>query len=130
MNRYWPQIENSERAIAVMRNGAWAAAFVSFVTIAVSLSATYVHHPVMGMDGWGILDGVLFAIVFWRMYRLSLPWAIAGLVMFIAEKVLTVASNPASIGSGVILGLILLFYFINAVRAGLYLRRTNALWNP
>jgi hypothetical protein len=120
---YWPHIETAEKAVELMRNGSFAAAFTTIMTAGISIAAIYFGHPIMGLDGWGLVDAFLFSVVAWRIYRRSLPWAITGLVIFTGEKVYGVVSNPRSGTAGIFVAIILFFYYLNAVRGGLYLRR-------
>jgi hypothetical protein len=127
---YWPPIETSEKAVELMRNGSFAAAFTAIMTAGISVAAMYLGHPIMGLDGFGLVDAFLFGVVTWRIYRLSLPWAISGFLIFTGEKVYGVVSNPQSGTAGIIVACILFFYYLNAVRGGLYLRREKSVLAP
>ena len=54
--------------------------------------------------------------------------AIAGLILFLAEKIYQLSQMPsnAPIGGAPILSLVLLLLYIHAVRAGMFLRRNVA----
>jgi hypothetical protein len=119
---WWPSIQNPETAVKAMQFGAYTAALSAILTAGISGAAIYLRHPVLGMDAWALVDATLFAIVAWRVYRQSLPWSIAGLVIFSLERLLAFISNPHLIIGGVIATVIFLPYYVNAVRGGLYLR--------
>lgn len=124
LSSYWSKIEDSDKAIQVMHSGAVAAAISSALTATISIVAIWVGHPILGCDAWGLIDAAFFAVVAWRVYRLSLGWAVAGLTMFVVEKVLMFADNPRSTG-GFIVAIIFFLYYLNAVRAGSYLRKAK-----
>jgi len=119
---WWPSIENPENAVKAMQFGAYTAALGAILTAGISAAAIYLQHPVLGIDAWALVDASLFAIVAWRVYRLSLPWSIAGLVIFSLERLLSFLTNP-HLGIGGVIAIVLFFpYYLNAVRGGLYLR--------
>jgi hypothetical protein len=124
-NSYWPKIEDSDKAIEVMHGGAGAAAISSGLSAAICIAAIWLGHPVIGFDAWGLIDAAFFAVVAWRVYRLSLGWAVAGLTIFVVEKVLMFADNPKT--AGFIVAIIFFLYYLNAVRAGLYLRKAKKI---
>lgn len=84
--KWWPSIESQSNATDVMHFAAFTAGLSAFVTAGISLDAIYEGHAVMGISGWALVDAAVFAIVAWRIYRLSLPWAIVGLALFTVEK--------------------------------------------
>jgi hypothetical protein len=130
LSSYWPPIETAEKAVDLMHNGSFAAVFSTILTAGISIAAMYLNHPIMGMDGLGLVDAFLFGVVAWRIYRLSLPWAIAGLLFFTGERLYGVVSNPRSGTAGIVVAFILFFYYLNAVRGGLYLRREKSVLVP
>ncbi len=83
--RLWPVITNEEEAQKFAKSGAYAAATVAVLTSAISLIALGAKKPVLGMDGWGIVDALLFAVIAWRMFKFSFPWAVVGLLLYCAE---------------------------------------------
>jgi hypothetical protein len=124
---YWPRIDSIEKAVEVMHHGSVAAAISAVLTAGFCVAAIYLQRPVLGLDGWGLIDAALFAVVSWRVYRLSLPWAVAGLLVFTAEKIYGFMSNPrVGVGSSVV-GFIFFLYYLHAVRAGVFLRRANKI---
>jgi len=123
-NEIWPSVDSPERAVTLMRYGAYTAGLTAVLTAGVGAAAIYLGHPVVGMDGWSLADSALFAVVAWRMHRLSLPWAIVGLAMFALERVAGFVIHP-SFGTvvGQVVGVFLFgTFYLNAVRGGLYLR--------
>ena len=124
-SRYWPAVDSAVDAAKVMHQGAYAYWVGAAITAVVAGIALAVRHSVAGVDAYAFVDVAMFVLIGWRVYRLSLPWAIAGLVIFVAEKVYQLASLPSGTGVGgaPILAVVLLLYFVHAIRAGLFLRR-------
>ena len=118
----WPPIYSSERAIVFMHSGAGMAAFSSVLTAAINITAICLKRPVLGMDGWGLIEAALFAVIAWRVYRLSTAWAVFGLALFTLEKLIGIIINPR-LGATSVAGIIFLFFYVHAVRGGLYLRK-------
>jgi len=120
---FWPTIDSPAKAVDVMHFGACMAGLGAWVTAAIGAAAIYLGHRVLGMSGWVLVDAALFAIIAWRVYRLSLPWSIAGLILFTLEKLLGFARHP---NPGYIYFSLLIFpYYVNAVRGALYLQVTR-----
>ena len=57
----WPDVSNPLSAEKAAKYGFWAAAFVASVTAMVALFAIFLHKPILGVDGAGLVDAVLFA---------------------------------------------------------------------
>ncbi|HKF45899.1 MAG TPA: hypothetical protein VKB38_00980 [Terracidiphilus sp.] len=114
---------NHKKAVHGMRIGALAAGLFAAITATANVMAIFSDQPVMGMNGWGLIDAALFAVVAWRVYRLSLPWSIAGLVMFTTERLLAFLHSPHVLSGGLIGTVIFFPAYVNAVRSGLILRK-------
>jgi hypothetical protein len=107
-----------------MRAAIWAPTLTAVLTGGAAVASMIYKHPVLGMNGGALVDAGIASIVAWRIYRLSLPWAVAGLLIFLAENILTFFTDPEHTAAGII-GVIMLLYYINTVRAGLYLKRNR-----
>jgi hypothetical protein len=128
-DKWFPSITNPQNATQAMHNGACAAGLCAAVTGVLNVAAIYADHPIMGMSGWGLIDAAVFAVVAWRVYRLSLPWAIAGLVLYVLERLNTIIQHPQLTFRAVLIVMVLPYYW-NAIRGGLYLRRTRTPNSP
>jgi hypothetical protein len=124
-SEWWPSITTPENAIRAMQYGSSAATLVAVITAVIGGSAIYLGHPVLGMHGWILMDAALFSLVAWRMYRLSLPWSIVGLVLFTAGRLYSILNNPHLLIGGIVGTVVFFPAYLNAVRGGLYLRRTR-----
>jgi hypothetical protein len=125
-NLLWPKLDSYDSAASAMQNGAVAAVITSLATAALVIAAIIAGHPIFGIDAWGSLDAVIFGVVAWRMFRQSLPWAIVGLVLFLAEKIMIIYDNGFQ-SSGVVLAIIFLLYYFHAVRAGFKMKSIRHL---
>jgi hypothetical protein len=56
--------------------------------------SVWLGKPVIGMDAGVFIDGGIFAIAGWRIWRLSRIWAVLALTMFILESVYALAVHP------------------------------------
>src|SRR6202044_2986565 len=82
---YWPQINDSKTAQDAALGGVAASLLIAAITsVAATLSIAY-HKPILGLDGWSLLDAVIFAVAGWRIYRMSRIWAVVGLLMYSLE---------------------------------------------
>jgi hypothetical protein len=77
--------------------------------------------PMLGADGAALIDAALLGVVAWHIFRLSLPWSVAGLLLFLGGRLYRVMNIPSAHGN-VMVGIVLFFCYVNAVRGGLYLR--------
>ncbi len=95
--------------------------FITGVTgLAATLSIIY-HKPFLGIDGGALVDAALFALVSWRIYKMSRPWAIVGLLLYLAEVAWRIAKHVGSSDAGFSAGftpvaLVFVLAFVNAVR--------------
>jgi hypothetical protein len=121
-NRFnWVSVVDVESAAKAMHTGGWSAAFNCAVTSLVAMSALIQRHPVLGLDGFALLDAAIFGMIAWRIYRLSFAWSVGGLLFFLMERVEMARSHPTQHGGGVIT-IILFLGYLSAVRGGWYLR--------
>jgi hypothetical protein len=119
----WPTIDCPERAIQVMHYGGAVAGFTALVTTCLSVASMLLGHPIFGVSSWGILDGIIFAIVAWRVYCLSPSWAMSGLILFTLEKIMIFLRSPAP--GGIVTSIVFWLFYLHAARAGLYLRKAG-----
>src|ERR1700693_4444542 len=118
---HWPKIEDDKTAQDAALQGWGVCLFFSAVTgVAASLSILY-QKPVLGIDGWALFDAGLFALVSWRVYKMSRPWAVFGLLLYLAEVSVRIAKYFGSSGTGSIppfsiVAIVFTLAFVNAVR--------------
>ena len=108
-----------------MHYGAVAAAFYAAATACVSYVAICLQRPVLGFDGWGMADALVFAVMAWRVHRSSVNWAITGLLFSTASKVYWVGMTGHT--NGVLISSVFFLLYLHTARAGFYLRKTEAI---
>lgn len=119
----WPDITNEVEAQKASRSGAYAAMIVVVLTSAISLIAIGAKESVLGLDGWGLVDGALFAVIAWRIFKFSFPWAVVGLLCYGAEVFWrwTTAGVPG--GGGIVTTSLLILAFISGARGTAFLNK-------
>ncbi|SDG75400.1 hypothetical protein [Dyella sp. 333MFSha] len=122
-NWYWPTFGNRADAQQAMKGAAIASWFVAFVNLALGLfllfSGPGAHA--LGLTGAAVIDGAVFALVGWRIWRYSMIAAFAGLGLFTLEKVYQFATQPKAV-AGLIMAIIIWMAFLNGVRGAFALR--------
>jgi hypothetical protein len=117
MKSQWgPPVTYREGAKEAARLGAGAAALVAGVTALFGVLAIFGFEILPGFSRISLVDSGLFAIVAWRTYKMSRAWAVVGLVMFVAGRVIAFYLSGVIAMSGIIGGLLLLLLFLNGVR--------------
>src|SRR5438046_10176292 len=77
---WWPSVETEVEAKGAAHQGAGAAVFVASVTALFSVLAMFDIRILPGFSPLSLVDAGLFAIVAWRIYRMSRAWALVGLL--------------------------------------------------
>ena len=117
----WPEMESRASAIQVTRQGVLAAALSSALTALISALS------VGGYTLYNFLDAFIFAIVAWRIYRLSFSWSIFGLVFFLVERIDGVMRGTIKINLvGWIMAAALVMCYVNSIRSTWFLRKNKA----
>jgi hypothetical protein len=118
MSWYWNEISDKNSARYATTTAVW----ISYLNAVVSgligaLSLAY-HKPVVGLNGWALLDASLFAVVGWRIARLSRAWAVVGLFLYLLEVLFSIENHGIAVyglGPG-ILYVVFLVVYVNALR--------------
>ncbi len=124
--RFWPSITNEEEAEKAARSGGYAAAIVAVLTSSIAFLAIGMKESILGMDGWGLVDAFLFAVIAWRVFKLSFPWAVFGLVFYCAEMYWK-WSNGGFRGGNVVLPVLIILWLIAGVRGTAFLSKRGNL---
>jgi hypothetical protein len=99
-----------------------AASFSCAVTILVSVFSLF------GFDLFSLLDGAIFGIIAWRIYKLSFSWSIVGLLFFVAERVEGLHRGLVKVNAfGWIFAGALTMCYLNSIRATWFLRKNRKL---
>lgn len=113
---WWPSIETELEAKGAARQGAGAAGFLAGVTTLSSILAIFDIRVLPGSSPLSLLDAGLFAIVAWRIYRMSRAWALVGLLLYVYELAYSVYLHGTKVTASLFVGAILLVGFVNGVR--------------
>ena len=123
---YWPAISNLEESLQALNLAVGAALFVAVVNAVVATISLVQHTAILGITPAGYIDASLFAIVGWGIHRRSRVAAVAGLSLFVAEKIYQFATLPKAL-VGIAMAVILLAFFVSGVRGTFaYHRFTSA----
>lgn len=126
---YWPTLDNLADAIQASNQGMWAAAFCAAATAIMATVSIFMAHGangLMGVTPAAYLDAVLFAVIAWRIRARSKVFAVAGLGLFLIEKIYQLATQPQTLSFGFFIAVILLLCFISGVRGNFAYRRFAA----
>jgi hypothetical protein len=115
-SRYWPSVDDLDGAKEAAHQGAQAAAIVAGVTALFSVLAIFGIRILPGFSPLSLVDASIFAIVAWRIFKMSMVWAVVGLLLFAGERAYAFYYRGAAAMAGIIVGIILLLGFVNGVR--------------
>ena len=99
-----------------LRDGCGVCFFIAGVTAIVAGVSVSLGKPVLGLDAWAFVDAGIFAIVGWRIWRLSRIRAVSALALFIIETVYAVESSPDVPAAEAYLRVVLALALIGSVR--------------
>jgi hypothetical protein len=124
----FPTIVTLSDAQSTGRQGAWAACFIAGIMSLAALASFFGRLPEdFPRDGWALIDAAIFGLIAWGIYRMSRVAAVAGLVLYIIERIAMHIALGKSHISGIFVTVLFLFAFINAVRGTFaYHRMRNA----
>src|SRR6267378_1206545 len=123
---WWPSVSDLEGAKKAAHEGAGAAVFVAAVTTLFSVLAIFDIRILPGFSPLSLVDGGLFAIVAWRIYRMSRAWALAGLLGYVSERAYSIYAHGATATAGWVVGVVILLGFVNGVRGTFAYHRLSA----
>ena len=122
-NVYWPAVTDLPAAISASDQGYWSAVGVAVLTGFSSAIALFRNSDLAGVNGWSFIDAAVFGMIAWRIRRRSRIFAVAGLCLFIAEKVLqAIVVGQFGIAGLFVSGFIILL-FINGIRGTFAIHR-------
>ncbi len=103
----WPDVSDLVAAETAARNGMYASFFVAGVTAAFVLF-NWTGRP-------ALIDAVLFAAIGIGIRKMSRIAAVAGLVLYVSEQLMSIAQGR--VGANIIMAVIFTGVFLSAVRA-------------
>jgi hypothetical protein len=111
---YWPTIEDESSAEQATKAAVGVSGFIAALTALLAVLSIFYHKPIIGLDGLGLIDATIFALIAWRISKLSRTWAVVGLLMYLLEIGYKLATNPS--GALGVLTIIFILTYINAIR--------------
>jgi hypothetical protein len=109
---YWEDVSNLSGAEKAISGGFWAAIVVACVTsLFAGLSLAGVQ--LLGLNAWAFVDVALFVAIAIGIKRKSRFAAIAGLCLYVVERIAMMQRGGAG---GIVMGILFTLLFINAVR--------------
>lgn len=124
-NILWPDVSTAADARSARMYGVWAAVLSAIVTaLAASWSLGSGKAAYGLVDVWSFLDVAIFVTVAFGIYKESRFAAVAGLTLFVAEKLYQLAVIPTSFNTtSIIVAVIFAMGYLAAIRGTYALRR-------
>jgi len=120
---YWPKIQDETSAEAAVKPAFGVSAFVAAVSGLIAVLSIAYRKPILGINGWSLVDALLFVVIAWRIGKMSRAWAVVGLLMYLVE-----VGSSGALG---VLTIIFILTYINAIRGAFaYHRYRKAESNP
>lgn len=111
----WPEIKTLPQAVQASNMGCVAALFVVAVNTLIATISVVQHAAILGVTAAGHIDASLFALAALGIRFRSRVSAVAGLCLFLVEKIYQFATQPEA-SLGLLMALVLLALFANGVR--------------
>jgi hypothetical protein len=121
------EIGNRADAVQAMKGGAiaaWVVAGINLLIGAYILFAAPSAGLAFGLTGAAMVDGAVFGVIGFFIWRQSVVAAWIGLVLFTLEKIFQWATQPKAL-VGIFMAVALWLAFLNGVRGAMALRRFN-----
>jgi hypothetical protein len=122
---YWPDVSDQQKAEKAIGYGFGAAAFVACITGGLALVAMYLHKPILGIDGLGLVDAVMFAAIGFGINKKSRAAAVIGLGLYAVERIYMMVQGSGDNSAGAVASVLFTLYFIHGVRGTFAYRRLS-----
>ncbi|HEY6944956.1 MAG TPA: hypothetical protein VI431_07430 [Candidatus Acidoferrum sp.] len=109
---YWEDVSSVSGAEKAMNGGFWAALIVAIITALVA-SLSFFGLQLLGINGWAFVDAGIFAAIAVGIKRKSRFAALAGLCLYVLERLYMLQKSGAG---GIVMGILFTLLFINAAR--------------
>ena len=71
------------------------------------------RKPILGLNGWSLLEAGLFAIIGWRIGKLSRAWAVIGLALYLLEVLDSIGDRGFGFS---VVSIAFIIAYVNALR--------------
>jgi hypothetical protein len=122
---YWPAVDDVRGAKAASDQGFWGAVVVAGFTALVATISLITRSSVGGIDALAYIDAIIFGVIAFGIRRRSRIAAVAGLSLFIVEKLFQLAQGEFNIFTTFMTGLLLVL-FISGIRGNFAFHRLSA----
>jgi len=111
---YWPDVSDLDGAKDATKYGMWCAIIVAAITAGLSV-LTIMGMGIRGISAYALIDAFAFAGIAYGLSRYSRFAAVAGFVLYLAEKIYAYVVTGSILGVGV-LAVVVLFGLLNGIR--------------
>ena len=117
MSWYWNEIGDKYSAQYATTTAVWISYLIAVVNGLIAVLSLAYHKPIIGLDGWALLDAGLFAVVGWRIAHLSRAWAVVGFFLYVLETLTSIGTRLVSGSFGIpIMAILFFIVYLNALR--------------
>ncbi len=116
----WPTITDRASAESAAKQGLWAAVWCAVVTAFVATLSLAGMTVLNGIDASSYVDALLFALIAWRIHHHSRWAAVAGLALYLFERVYAWSNG---IPQGSVMVVVLTLMFIHSIRGAIAYHR-------
>jgi hypothetical protein len=124
MSGYWAEIKDASTAKDAVHRAAGVSALIAAITALLAILSLVYKKPILGLDGLALVDAGLFAIVAWRIHKISRTWAVIGLMLYLLEVGERLVNHPSG-AVGFFLTIIFILAFIGGIRGAFAFHRYN-----
>lgn len=115
-NVWWPDVSTPMAARSAKMYGIWASVFIAIVNALLASWSLGSGKPALGLvDPWSFIDVAIFVAVAFGIYKESRFAAVAGLVIFLGEKLYQISITTTKT-SQIIMAFILAMCYVAAIR--------------
>lgn len=114
MSRYWPEIKDLSTAKDAVLGAVAVSIFVAAISGLLAILSLIYKKPILGINGLSLVDAALFALVAWRIRKMSRTWSIIGLMLYLVEVGERVVNHPS--GAVGVLTIIFILAYIGGIR--------------
>jgi hypothetical protein len=113
MSWYWKEIEDKDSAEDATKAAVGISYFIAAVTGLIAVLTLVYSKPILGLNGWALLDAGLFAVIGWRIGKLSRAWTVVGLALYLLEVLDSIGRR--GVGFSVV-SIVFIIAYVNALR--------------
>ena len=118
MSWYWNEIGDKDSARYATTTAVWISYLIAAVNGLIAVLSLAYHKPIIGLNGWALLDAFLFTVIGWQIARLSRTWAVVGLSVYLLEVLISIGTRGFAVsgfGPGIV-AIVFLIAYLNALR--------------